>query len=239
MLVHVLTILEGTNYAAASPDVWTDGMEKIGIWSGALVAACGFLWGAFRVLRRCVSKYHDLSVKVVRSYEKVEQMANLHDVIIKEFRPNGGSSLRDVVNRIEARIIKEEQYNKAITNHMKLPVFASDPDGSCVWVNDAMLGLVGRGIGDFVGNNWKGVIDEDDADRVYEEWSTSVREQREFDELYCFRDIFGHRILVRAKSKPYYDTNTPAKLLGFVGSCTPLTEDDEDYHKYYQTKKNT
>ena len=65
----------------------------------------GFVWGTFKTINQVkMFLHHRIAMKA--SDLAAERLANEIDEIKKQYKPNGGSSMRDAVNRIESKIDK-------------------------------------------------------------------------------------------------------------------------------------
>lgn len=93
-------------------------LDTAAVWAGAIIAVLGLLAGAWRVVRRvlCVLRRVDQVVDdwqgtpprpgvparagVMQRLATIEQTMG---IVAHEVRPNGGSSLRDAVHRVDRR----------------------------------------------------------------------------------------------------------------------------------------
>ena len=98
-----------------------------------------------------------------------------------EFRPNGGSTLRDAVNRLEHRVERLYSIKHLTIDQSDAASFETDEAGDCIWASVAYLDLVDRPIEDVRGSGWSIVIHQDDRAHVFAEWSRVVTERRRFE----------------------------------------------------------
>jgi PAS domain S-box-containing protein len=133
---------------------------------------------------------------------KVTILQELHykDVaeIKKELTPNGGTSLKDTVNKLAVGIDKiatnieslavqgnrMEIRQQDILNSVTIPTFETNKDGECVFANKAYLELIGRAMDEIRGPSWINMIHPDDRARVRAEWLSAVTEKRTFELTY-------------------------------------------------------
>lgn len=153
------------------------------------------------------------------------------DVIASEFRTNGGSSLRDVANRLEAGLktvsqdikdvredaLKMEARQWAIIATLKDPIFESNPDGLCVRANPSYLSLVERTMEDVVGNGWENILHPDDRVRVWSEWQDAIERQRTFESSYKIRSASGVIYQVLCVAIPYFSSEDTSNPIGYIG----------------------
>jgi len=65
----------------------------------------GIVWGGFKTINQIrVFVHHKVAVKA--SDLAAERLAAEIEEIKKQYRPNGGSSMRDAINRIEAAVLR-------------------------------------------------------------------------------------------------------------------------------------
>lgn len=152
-------------------------------------------------------------------YAKVTKIYKVCDIISKEFQPNGGSSFRDCINRIESnqrnlQLTKLALYSY-INENCKTPMFISSQSGECIWVNSAYRELLQHSEDEYIGLKWESFIHQDDRDKVIEEWYNCCIDGKSFDMSY--RLIKSNGEIISIKCKSYGDKNT-----GYVGFITKI-----------------
>lgn len=135
--------------------------------------------------------------------------------ILAEFKPNGGSSLRDAVNKIQSTVVIVDARQWAIVVGLRDPMWESDATGGCVRVNRALLDLVQRNFDEMTGAGWENIICPDDKIRVWQEWRLAVERKRTFESAYCVVDRAGERFRVQAIAVPFRAPNN--EVVGYVG----------------------
>jgi PAS domain S-box-containing protein len=148
-------------------------------------------------------------------YGKIQKMA-------EEFRPNGGSTLRDAINRIEDKITLQEQKTIAIIKSLPLGTWISDERGKCIDVNRSLCKIIGRTEGEIKGDNWSNWIHPDEKDDVFEEWYRCVQNDLNFDMEYRFVLPSGKFQKVHGVAYQLRDVNN--KLIGFLGTLSVIKE---------------
>lgn len=103
------------------------------------------------------------------------------DILIKEFKPNGGSSLKDQINRLENAMSLSEAQRLLLLNNVNNGVWASDVNGNCIWANEPLIKSVQGTVDDFVGTNWENIIYPPDRQKVSDEWMRAIRQKRDFN----------------------------------------------------------
>lgn len=137
---------------------------------GGLSGAAGTIYGGYRLL---VVPFFQILVKLRRSFELLEKM---HE----EFKPNGGSSLRDAINRIETKLLVEQNARRAMSVAMDVGMFETDSEGMFVWVNQKFIDFCGLTTDEAKNYGWINGVYEEDRDRVVEEWFSAVKQKRIF-----------------------------------------------------------
>ena len=151
----------------------------------------------------------------------LEQSRCADDVqrILKELLPNGGTSMRDSVNRIEEnqkktdrRVTLNEQIARASHSDAMHGIFQSDEIGRCHWVNSSYCKMVGRLPLEVQGDGWESYIYFQDRSAVLDEWKRTVASNREFQMQY--RLTSG--VMVDVVAHPLRDDD--GNLIGYQGS---------------------
>jgi PAS domain-containing protein len=160
---------------------------------GAICAVIAVLWK----LSKRVTK------KIKEKYSLIENTMTKINGISKEFEPNHGSSLKDLLTKMQAELIKNTELTEKIATRQKwifdnreMPIFESDEQGHCVWVNIAYVNLVKRDMNFLLGHGWKNVIAQEDRERVVNNWNLCVKDGRDSEDTYSMIDASGKKIRV-------------------------------------------
>lgn len=145
------------------------------------------------------------------------------DTIYTELKPNGGTSLRDSIDRQEAALHAvadgldmADARQWAILSSTNHPTWESGPDGGCLRANAALLDLVGRSADQIAGNGWENIVAKDDARRVWREWSEAVNQRRAFESTYrVVNHMTGRVFLIDGRATPILGRN--GALRGWIG----------------------
>lgn len=172
-----------------------DWLNNAGNLAIAITAICGVAGGAIAFACKAYSKLREIYQEVV---------------------PNGGTSLRDAINRIEGRQVVADQRHQAVVSLTDIAMFESDAGGRCVWANRAYLRMVDKSLNDIQGNGWVNIVHPMDRDRVFEEWQKAVVQNREFGMRYrvvCSEGEETHVLCQTAIMR-----NIKGELIGYQGS---------------------
>lgn len=152
------------------------------------------------------STFSTLPDRLVSLESKVDdKIATLKDIhykelaeIKKELTPNGGTSIKDTVNKLATSMDKivisieslstqgtrMELRQQNILNSVTIPTFETDKNGECVFANKAYLDLIGRSMDEIRGPSWINMIHPEDRAKVRSEWAAAVAERRNFELTY-------------------------------------------------------
>lgn len=138
--------------------------------------------------------------------------------IYQEVTPNGGTSLKDSVHRIETRQLIQEQRQHAYVSHLDVPIFETDAVGNCTWINKAYLEFVGASPEEILGTGWLNFIEYEDQAKVAEHWAIAVRDHRAFRLEYEMLTPTGK---VKVVSDTTVVRDNAGQLLGYIGTFFP------------------
>lgn len=152
-------------------------------------------------------------------------MKKMVNRVSEEFSPNGGGSMRDLIDAIKHDLADVSRNVAFTTERLRLTgqrehcgEWESGPNGQCTYAGPIMTRMTGHPQEFWLGNNWATVVAEEDRDRVVSEWKNCVKYQRRFDMKYSFYTDNGKRILVHARANPVV---IKGELIGFVGEMCP------------------
>jgi len=179
----------------------------------ALVTALLIIWGA---VAKLLIPLYMWGGKVRCHLKQMVELPGKVDKIVKEVSPNSGTSMKDVVNRIEFRQILHEQKAHAYVSHSPVAFYETDLDGDCVWANKAYLRLLERSEDEVTGKGWiSGIHPEDKAD-VTTAWESAIADKREYAFDYRMVTSSGKIIPLHGEAFPLRDPS--GKVLGYVGT---------------------
>lgn len=158
--------------------------------------ACAIAVGFWKIIRKVAKIISDKYLFLESTISKINEIS-------KEFAPNHGSSLRDSITRIQNDLAKNTELTEKISTRQKwlfdnreMPIFESDEQGLCVWVNVAYMNIVKRDMNFLLGHGWKNAIAPEDRERVVESWNSCVKDGRDSEDTYSLIDSHGERTKV-------------------------------------------
>lgn len=136
--------------------------DQLELWSGRIGAAAalaGTFYGIYKAARAGISKILTIS--------------NRLQAISDQLSPNGGSSLRDAINRIEHRQIQTEQRERAFLHMHSDMMFELNHNLQLVWANHTLLKALQVDSDAISGGGWHNIVAEDDRQRTIEQFENA------------------------------------------------------------------
>jgi len=146
-------------------------------------------------------------------YLKIQLMAD-------EFRPNGGSTLRDAINRIEEKVTVQEQKTVALIKSLPLGTWISDSKGKCIDLNRSLCKITGRTESELKGDNWSNWLHPNCKENVIEEWNRCVTGDLNFEMEYSF--VLPNNKTQKVHGVAYQLRDASGKLIGFLGTLAAI-----------------
>lgn len=138
------------------------------------------------------------------------------DKVYAEFMPNGGGSVKDQLNRLEAdmRVLRSGlSFSLALNPHC---IFEADPSGDYTFVNVALCELLGSHSEEMLGRGWlSSVVDARTREEVWETWRSCVEKKLPYQDRFMVRNPrSGERFFVRAHAVPAGHPERPLHYFG-------------------------
>jgi len=156
---------------------------------GVVTTAGGGLWAAWV---KAIKPY--LRSQKIKQAERDKKLTEIRD----ELKYNGGTSLKDMVlkidtktSRMELRLDGLEDNQKLAMNLQGLAFWESNDAGECTYVSPGLCKIMGRSESEIIGSGWLGWLHPDDKNRISEAWEYSIRNKSAFDEIYTFKRADG------------------------------------------------
>lgn len=189
-------------------------LPEIAVAVSLVTAAIRYTPTAWRVFKQMYA--------LLKVLEAIALIPEKVDELTKEVKPNGGSSLRDVVDRVAGSLatLRDSVDMLALRQSTKwkltsgLPGWESDERGRCISANLELCTLVGRPEEDIKGSNWKNMIHYDDMPHVFSEWARIVSDSSDFDVDARYIKPDGTVLPVRIRARAM---NVNGKAVGWIG----------------------
>lgn len=156
-----------------------------------------------------------------RTQVKAELLEIRNDIrgLVHELKPNGGTSLRDAVNRIESRQIVFEQRQRAVLTDANVGVFETDARGEFVWVNRRLCRIMERTPDELLGAGWLNAIVGSQRDGIQKAWDSSIEDGREFHRGFSVLTPDNAEIPLQLHCVRMIDKE--GRVAGYIGFVTP------------------
>lgn len=148
-----------------------------------------------------------------------------------ELHPNGGSSLRDAINKIDIKVTKVgnklstiQASTEIITDTLNICRWAADKEGNIVYINRPLKKLIGACDDEgCLGASWvSNVIYIEDRDTSSAEWIRVVDSKSEFHHTYRITNIMTGEI-IKVTSHARIIINEQGEVNGWTGVLIPHT----------------
>ncbi len=173
-----------------------------------IAGAIGAITTIWKVILRPIwGSYKKLSQIYTTLEEHVPTIVN----ISKEFQPNGGGSIKDILNRIDKNTQGSISRIWTLLENTPFAYFETDALGLCVKVNSKWLKLSNLNLDEYKGHGWVNGIHHKDRARVSDEWAETIIQKREFNSIYTM----SSGVVVNATAQPIKANN--GEILGWIG----------------------
>ena len=178
--------------------------EAIVQFGGAWVLVVGAVIVGFKYLKQIVGFFKDLFLIPGRV-----------KFMLSELSHNGGSSIKDALQRIEGRQISNELKLIYVVDAIdQSGSFETDPQGRCIKVSIGYCHLIGRNEEESLGTGWQNFLYEEDREKVSNEWQEAIENKRHFVSTY--RMISGEEVL-KVFCRAYPLLNAKKEITGYFG----------------------
>lgn len=202
----------------------------------AIIIATGGIWVARRVvfsikkLESVLKNQNDFATAIV-------ELKTGMDDVRKQLKPNGGTSIFDIVNDVKKKSAETSSVVTEISEGMtkmrayqwgfvetvtEKPVFEANEQGHCVRVNAAYAKLAERNSPELLGSGWENFVCYSDRARVFDEWSDAIARKRIFESKYKVQSKSGKCYSVDVTAIPVLDDN--GKVAAYIGRFDNVKE---------------
>lgn len=183
----------------------------------AVAAALAVLWKPIVTgIKKMIQLYRDMKSFGKNINTTIKQVNEIYPIVNKlneDLKPNGGSSLRDAIDRIDHRVALSEQRSRYFAEHPGEISFETDVDGNTIWVSRGWEAVYGVSRDDAMGRGWIGGVHPDDREDVVREWYNAVKDKRRFEMRYRVNDETP--VYVYCESYPL--VSTKGQIVGWLG----------------------
>jgi len=181
------------------------------------------LLGYFKWLRPIWLKSRERKMKtrgILESMARdISEMKPKLNQVYQEVMPNGSSSMKDQITRIDHNQSYHQSVHKAMLNGMNVPYFITDYDGAWIEVGHEIPNLTGRAEYDLIGYGWASWIVMDERGHVVKSMREAKNDHRKVD-IVCNLFRPDNKIIkVNIIQEPIY---RKADFNGFYGTIIEL-----------------
>ena len=192
-----------------------------------IITSAAVITIAFKCITFVYTKIKKGYLNIKTEYDKICIIHTMIPSIYSELTPNHGSSIKDKIDKIDKKVDENTKVTNLICHRQRWildnrsePIFESDANGNCTWVNEKYCQLTKHNISHFIGNGWKSMIHEDDRERVIQEWESAVEDKRSSTCTYRIVDADGNIYHISVIS-------TINDIYGYIGTITILNKESD------------
>ena len=148
-------------------------------WQEVLAAVTGLIVfgiGGFKVLKSIFASISCANKSVTEFLDLIPELKR----VTAEFKPNGGNSLRDVMNRMENSLNHTEQKIRIISSCLGMAYFEANSKGEYTFVSKKWMDVTDFTFEQAVGSGWLSIVDKDMRKDMKDEWLSCIDQKREF-----------------------------------------------------------
>ncbi len=192
--------------------------DNVSLRSGIQLISVFILAGG--VHRYAINPLLNFHWKLLGTIEQVQVALPILLKIASEFKPNGGNSLRDLFDRMEARQNIADERMLALLRSSVNAYFEADANGRYRWVNRMWCEVTCMVPDDAMGHGWLGTVHPDDQARVSMHWNLCVNQQREFNLEYNIITLCEEKLIIPVKAIAHvlWKDGRKTEAVGFIGS---------------------
>ena len=202
--------------------VWEglDGHIQILITLGAGVTALGLLYSAVKWMWKFGrDKIEHVSWLFTERHDHAKIFLALDDIKLQLIN-NGGTSLKDSIDRVELNQEFQLAYMRTSQHASDKAIFETNSKGEVVYVNLAYMRLTGFSNTEVMNMGWVNSIAPSERDHVVRKWLKAVASQRNFDEYITLMRPDGEEY--KAHARAYVIPSISGEVLGHFGEVLPL-----------------
>lgn len=192
---------------------------EVTIAAGAVLA----LWPVAARLFRWLRNLSQEVSFMLHHRRDFEALSTKIDALLMEFRPNGGGSMRDALDRIERNMEFVTGMRRAHQNLSNVAMVETDATGRVVWVNRGFVRLFGVDEASVLGSGWVNTVVADEREWAERTWLHAIQEEREFDETITYVNRENGRCFrARATAAPIRGGH--GEVLGYLAEILPVMD---------------
>ena len=145
------------------------------------------------------------------------------DRIEAELHPNGGTSIKDSLNRIERTLAESDAFMRAQLNIHSVAVIRTNIKGKVTQINRQYIRLLGYSLPEVSGDGWINSVHPSMREKVTKDWADCIASKREYSDDILYITASGEEL--EAHCAVYRELDSSGTLYGFLGVITPIIAD--------------
>lgn len=202
-------------------------LTQIGTWLASIAGGLTSLYTIWKYavapIRRGVRRLNESMAFVESTAKKLDEIRPLVDEITHEFRPNGGKSIRDRLNRIEVDLQKKDVRYRVVLDSAHLGIFECDATGACTYANRTLCDWFEMQHSEMLGNGWLAAIKAEEREAVHSNWKDAALNDIPWSTTYTVVPVRGGKSYT-AHAKAVAIRDIDGKIVVFCGTvqrCSP------------------
>lgn len=124
--------------------------------------------------------------------------------------------------RREESLLHAKHFSEHLFDEFPTPIWRSDVDTTCDYVNQSWLTFTGRTIEQEIGDGWMEGLHPEDSERFLKTYLDAFKSRNPFQIEYRLRRFDGQYRWVLGVGRPF--NNLDGNFAGYIGSCYDITE---------------
>lgn len=142
-------------------------------------------------------------------------------VVVHDLKPNSGFSMRDAIDRIEAKVSLVDRVNWAIRQDGPVGIFRCDAKGCNIEVNRTYCRWLGVGADELMGHGWRRFLAGGSGAGDYDlEWKSAFQQGREIEFRIDLRTVDGTTGQYDVHAYPI--TTHAGEVVEYLGVLRPI-----------------
>jgi PAS domain S-box-containing protein len=185
----------------------------------------GEVFGAISaIIAGTITAYNFVLKPIYSHFSRIAKLMMNVDSLVADLKPNGGSSLKDQINRIEHRLIRGEMRSRALIRDYDCGIFECDMDGNNIFVNRTYCKMIGVPAPKLLGREWEQFMHPKRKNEYDMLWTDRFENCEEVCIDTAMVTAAGDVIDVRIKAYPLKD-DTQTRCVGYFGMVFSHPED--------------
>ena len=196
---------------------------------GGAAALGGSLYGGWRWLSPKVSAVFQPARDGLAALASIPLLHTSVAELVREVKPNGGTSLKDSLNRVEVAVdgLTQRQLTMEATARVRADtdpltcLFECSPDGQNTYVSESYARLMKTSRENLLHWGFLSFVDPDDRVAVGDEWDDCREKRRVYGKRHRMVSSDGETITVDVSARPVPEDGEVQKWVGMLRRVNP------------------